>query len=279
VIVRAVQDAHPNREPRGDRPSRDRREVNCSRLGRSPRWADCQWTKAPLHALVGVHRLSMRRPCRATAFRRPRRSTKVHPQHVGRRRVCAACRTPLAQPSTGRPREYCSVPCRQNAWKRRRRQSAPAGVDRSQWWTPPELRERALALNVKLDVAALRESALVPYYLGPDHVDPARRDALSGEVDWAVLADGGRCWMNPPFDVPRLSRFLAKAVMTSSEGGVDVLGLLPASPCTRWWNRWVVDSGAVVEFVPGRLSFRGPHFREGGVAPWGAALVHWTART
>jgi hypothetical protein len=181
----------------------------------------------------------------------------------------------LAQPSTGRPREYCSVPCRQNAWKRRRRQSAPAGVDRSQWWTPPEIRARALALNIALDVAALRESALVPSYLGPDHVDPARRDALAEDVDWAELAGGGRCWMNPPFAVPQLSRFLAKAAITSSEGGVDVVGLVPASPCTRWWNRWIVDAGATVEFLPGRLSFRGPHFREGGVAPWGAALVHW----
>lgn len=191
--------------------------------------------------------------------------------------MCGACKTPLVQPPTGRPRVYCSVACRQNAWKRSRSQRSHTGVDRSQWWTPPEVAQRVLQLDITLDVAALRESALVPSYLGPDHEDPARRDALAGDVDWAELAGPGRCFMNPPFDVPRLSRFLAKAVTTSSEGGVDVIGLVPASPCTRWWNRWITDVGAAVEFLPGRLAFRGPHFREGGVAPWGAALVEWRA--
>jgi hypothetical protein len=61
-----------------------------------------------------------------------------------------------------------------------------------------------------LDAAACGNNTLVPGYLGPDHPDPARRDALEFE-DWAGLAGGGVVWLNPPYvPVDTLPSFLVR---------------------------------------------------------------------
>ena len=127
-----------------------------------------------------------------------------------------------------------------------------------------------------LDAAARADNTLVPGYLGPDHPNPGRRDALRFE-HWAALAGGGVVWLNPPY-VPTvtLSRFLGRAVATA-RAGVPVVGLLPASTGARWWWEHVIGAGAEVEFLRGRLSFHGPHARPGGAsAPWASALVLWS---
>jgi hypothetical protein len=78
---------------------------------------------------------------------------------------------------------------------------------------PPEIREQVLARwPLSLDAAACEDNTLTLSYLGPDHVEPARRDALVFE-HWADLAGGGVVWLNPPY-VPTvtLSSFLCRAV-------------------------------------------------------------------
>lgn len=197
---------------------------------------------------------------------------------VGRRRVCAGCRAPLEHAGTGRPREYCGQRCRQAAWGRRRRaeQRRRAVADRSQWWTPPDLRKGVLdTWDIGLDAAACNESALVDQWLGPTHPDEHRRDALT--VVWADLVEPGPVvYCNPPYyPSTLLGRFLARCVDTAGRG-VAVTALIPASPCTAWWMRWIAGGGAEVEFLPGRLAYDGP-FASGSVAPFGAALVHWPA--
>lgn len=125
--------------------------------------------------------------------------------------------------------------------------------------------------NIALDAAACAQSRLVPDYLGPDHVVPARRDALTR--DWHALADGGAVYLNGPYTPSLLRQFLAKAVETSTQG-TDVVGLVPASTDTRWWHDYVTSSRASVEFLRGRLRFGGPH-ATGGPAMFGSALVVW----
>lgn len=123
----------------------------------------------------------------------------------GRRRACATCSAPLVHPPVGRPRTYCSAGCRQSAYERRRRRRP-----RNDWHTPPEVRQVVLSRwPIALDAAACSVSALVPAYLGPDHNDPARRDALAFE-HWADLAADGVVYLNPPY-LPSavLGRFLA----------------------------------------------------------------------
>lgn len=180
------------------------------------------------------------------------------------------CSTPLAQPSVGRPRSYCSAGCRQAAYERRRRRTP-----RNDWHTPPEVRTQVLdRWPVTLDAAACATSALVDNYLGLDHPNPDRRDALAFP-HWADLAGDGVVFLNPPY-LPSnlLGDFLTRAVATAHTG-TPVVGLLPASTGTAWWWRHVVEPGARVEFLRGRLAFTGPHARPGQCAPWSSAIVEW----
>ena len=124
---------------------------------------------------------------------------------------------------------------------------------------------------MKLDAAATADSALVDDYFGPDHFDPARRDALL--LDWTAHAGGGTVYLNPPYAVPLLRKFLAHAVETAA-AGTEVVGLVPASTGTIWWRRFVTVPDAEVEFITGRLRFGGPH-ASGGPAPFASALVRW----
>jgi len=195
----------------------------------------------------------------------------------GRRRVCAACRAPLVQPVVGRPRQYCSAACRQAAWARSRTKRQP---NRDAWWTPAHIRQQVLdTWPITLDAAACVDSRLVPNYLGPDHPDPARRDALAFN-NWAQLAGGGVVWLNCPYSPAKLlSEFLERAVATA-RAGTPVVGLLPASTGAAWWWTHIVEPAADIEFLRGRLSFDGPHAATStGTAPWACALVTWKPAT
>lgn len=146
------------------------------------------------------------------------------------------------------------------------------------WWTPEPLRRQILTqYNVTLDAAACAQSRLVPQYLGLDQPDPRYRDALDDSVDWGQLAGpGGWTFLNPPYlPIPTLSAFLAKAASTAAAGS-PVVGLVPASVTTRWFTTHILDVGARVRPVPGRVRFDGPH-STGGYAPWGVAIVEWPA--
>jgi hypothetical protein len=128
--------------------------------------------------------------------------------------------------------------------------------------------------QVGLDAAAEVDSAIVPSYLGPDHVDPERRDALAYE-DWASLAAGGVTYLNAPYlPIALLRGFLQRAVATAA-AGTTVVALLPASTGAAWWWDFIIEPGATVEFLRGRLAFEGPHARPGGTAPWSSAIVEW----
>lgn len=192
-------------------------------------------------------------------------------KRAARRRVCVSCPNEIEQPASGRPRQYCSDACRQYAYAQRKRRRPV----RSDWWTPLEVREDVLARwTVGLDAAATVQAALVENYLGPDHADPARRDALAFE-NWAGLLPVGQVvWLNPPYTpAPFLEGFLQRAVATAA-AGVTVAGLVPASTGTDWWWRNIVEPGAEVEYLRGRLVYGGPH-STGGPAPWASALVTW----
>ena len=103
------------------------------------------------------------------------------------------------------------------------------------------------------------------------------RDALAFD-DWAGLVRRGQVvWLNPPYTPASvLGAFLGRAVATA-EAGRGVVALVPASTGAAWWWEHVVDAGARVEFLRGRLAFGGPHAGAGRgmVAPWASALVEW----
>lgn len=119
----------------------------------------------------------------------------------------------------------------------------------------------------------------MPDYLGPDHTDAARRDALKFDGWASLVPPGGVVWLNPPYTpVKTLSAFLSRAVITAATGRT-VVGLVPASTGAAWWWEHVIDAGADIQFLRGRLAFSGPHAGAGPatVAPWASALVVWPA--
>lgn len=126
-----------------------------------------------------------------------------------------------------------------------------------------------------LDAAAEKDCHLVDDWLGLDHPDPARRDALAFD-HWGLVPgyDGGVVWLNPPYR-PRttMSAFAAKAAATGA-AGVPVVGLVPVSPDAAWWRDNITGTGAAVELLDRRLRFDGPHSR-GYQAPWPCALIVW----
>lgn len=179
---------------------------------------------------------------------------------------CLHCKTPVIQHALGRPRRYCSDSCRVMASRKRKRASVP----RDDWRTPQWLRDRVLAEHqIGLDACAFADSALVPNYLGTDHLDHSRRDALAYQSWYELLPNDGMVWCNPPYRVKALRAFLERCKATA-EHGVPVLALVPASTSSDWWHTYC--QGAHVEFLRGRLVFTSPGVEQ-GPAPFASALV------
>lgn len=61
----------------------------------------------------------------------------------------------------------------------------------------------------------------------------------------------GRVWMNPPY-----GRDIANWIEKAATCGCEVVCLLPARTCTRWFHEWCLPYGEI-EFIKGRLKFGG----------------------
>ena len=131
-------------------------------------------------------------------------------------------------------------------------------------WTTPRtfFDELNKEFNFTLDAAALKSSALVPNYLGPDHEYEWRRDALT--VEWDGASEGGAVYLNPPYG-RQISKFVAKADAESKKG-ITVVCLVPARTDTNWW--WDSCIHHEVIFIKGRIKFSGA-----GPAPFPSAII------
>lgn len=132
------------------------------------------------------------------------------------------------------------------------------------WTTPRNFFEKLhQEFNFTLDAAALRSSAVVPNYLGPDHDYLWRRDALT--VEWANASGGGAVWLNPPYGRV-IKDFVAKADAESKKG-ITVVCLVPSRTDTKWW--WDSCIHHEIRFIKGRLKFGDG----GGSAPFPSAVI------
>lgn len=61
-------------------------------------------------------------------------------------------------------------------------------------------------------------------------------------------------FMNPPYG-REIGDWMHKAAEESVEHGITVVCLVPARTCTAWWHDTVMQYGANVEFIRGRLKF------------------------
>ena len=132
------------------------------------------------------------------------------------------------------------------------------------WTTPKDFFNKLHEeFNFELDAAALKSSAVVPNYLGPDHDYLWRRDAL--DVEWSNASGGGAVWLNPPYG-RAIKDFVAKADAESKKG-IIVVCLVPARTDTNWW--WDSCIHHEVRFIKGRLKFGG----QKNSAPFPSAIV------
>lgn len=146
----------------------------------------------------------------------------------------------------------------------------------STWRTPPEVwaplhRE----FGFGLDAAALGASALLPWWHGPDHPDPGRRDAFT--ASWTDTRAGGRTgtragWLNPPYG-RGLDRWMELAKLWGRR--MPVVALIMARTDTAWWHDHVHTEASEVRFVRGRVRFLRLDGTPGDSAPAPSAIIVW----
>ena len=177
---------------------------------------------------------------------------------------------------------------------------------RSDWRTPLNLYEALdREFHFLLDVAADRTSALAdPYgngeklWLGPG--SGFGEDALA--EDWLAVMQAGWdppwcCFMNPPYSrgdqkadppIPAepIEPWITKA-WSESEKGCTVVGVLPFSPQTAWYRKfvyglvpgptsWVGHAAMEVRQLPYRVTFIDPDTRTTAAsAPGNTCIVIW----
>ena len=110
------------------------------------------------------------------------------------------------------------------------------------WHTPRDLfRQLDAEFHFELDVCASAENHLCADYFDIDKNGLLQR--------WAPRT----CWMNPPYggDIPK---WMSKA-LEEADHGSTVVCLVPARVDTEWFQCLVMEAGAEIRFIRGRLKF------------------------
>jgi phage N-6-adenine-methyltransferase len=107
------------------------------------------------------------------------------------------------------------------------------------WSTPQAFYDELDAeFDFTLDPCATPENAKCALYYTQED------DGLA--QDWS----GERVFMNPPY-----GRVIGYWVKKAMESKTLVVCLVPARTDTRWWHDYVIEGGAEVRFLKGRLKF------------------------
>lgn len=138
-----------------------------------------------------------------------------------------------------------------------------------EWVTPQDLFDQLdQEFHFILDAAAQTSNRKTINYLGPGHVNPLKRDALS-----CAWEDTGAVWLNPPYSQCRA--FVGRASREAGPGK-PVVCLVPSRTDTRWWHEFVWDRekhgyrpGVSVRYLKGRLKFS----NSANSAPFPSAIV------
>lgn len=121
---------------------------------------------------------------------------------------------------------------------------------RDDWYTPRALIvkiEQRLGRPFDLDVAATLQTRVCKSYLGPDHIDPRRRDAL--RVRWR-----GLCWCNPPYGRDITWTWVRMAWHQAWKGYASTVLLIPNRIGSDWFYRYGLRADELTILV-GRVKF------------------------
>ncbi len=162
----------------------------------------------------------------------------------------------------------------------------------AEWRTPPQLYDRLHAeFHFGLDAAATAANSCHKYYLGPDHPDPARRDAQAHTCGWLDCTEYGDVplpiWINPPYSRKLLretgnpsfdiSQWAATCALQAAKGAT-VVGLFPYSVQTEWWYAWVrhgIYKAREIRTIPHRVSYLRPDGSPAGNAGGNSCVIIW----
>ena len=138
------------------------------------------------------------------------------------------------------------------------------------WRTPSELFNKLNEeFGFTLDAAAQEDSALLPSWFGPDHSDPARRDALSNR--WR-----GVVWCNPPYG-RTVGKWVEKAAL-EAELGSTVVMLVMANTDTTYFHDHALKAEEI-RFIRGRVRFLRHDGTKANAAPKGSMLLIFKPHT
>jgi site-specific DNA-methyltransferase (adenine-specific) len=135
--------------------------------------------------------------------------------------------------------------------------------NKDDWGTPLDLYEELNEeFNFDVDVCASHYNAKhTHYYTKAD-------DALS--LSWSNHV----CWMNPPYGRGITGKWFKKAYEESLKGAT-IVGLVPSRTDTSYWHDYVINVGAEVRFLRGRVKFLREDGTAGDAAPFPSAIIVW----
>jgi len=134
------------------------------------------------------------------------------------------------------------------------------------WRTPKPLFDRLhREFGFELDAAALKHTALLDSYYGPDHLNAGRTDALALE-DW----EGQTIFVNPPYG-RKVGDWVKKGWEESLKGKTVVM-LVMACTDTIWWHNWAWQADQI-RLMKGRVPFRREDGSKASSAPKGSAIL------
>jgi site-specific DNA-methyltransferase (adenine-specific) len=109
------------------------------------------------------------------------------------------------------------------------------------WATPQDFFDSYnKEFNFTLDVCATEENAKC-------------KNFFTKEQDGLKQPWGGVVWCNPPYG-REISMWIKKAYEESLNGSTVVL-LLPSRTDTKWFHEILIEKGAIIKFIKGRLKF------------------------
>lgn len=128
------------------------------------------------------------------------------------------------------------------------------------WETPQHLFDLLDSeFHFEVDVCAIKDNAKCRNFFSPEE------NGLLQE--WS-----GVCWLNPPYG-REIRKWIQKAYESSLDGAT-VVCLIPARTDTQWWHRWIMETGAEIRFLKGRLKFG----NSVNSAPFPSAVVVFRAK-
>ena len=163
---------------------------------------------------------------------------------------CAWCRRRYRPART--TARYCGPTCRIRAFRSRakgrrlprQRLSQLQSSTSAEWYTPPVIIDRVLAVLGRIDLDPC--------------ADPGR--SIPAAAHFTVAEDGlaqawhGRVYMNPPYG-REIIHWIRKLRQEYEEGRVEAaIALIPARPDTQWWK---LTRGHPRCHIEGRLKFSG----------------------